>query len=411
MGVFIVTGQIKDRLLLQVGGLDFKTTDLRLIDYNGKIIDRRSGADLGRDLSRAKWVKKKGMLLVAVRRVSPSREFDLLGLRVNSSTIQPQVDTVLHRVELGGSGEFDISDDGGRMVFVSGPTEETVLAMNRNAQSGQFSKLRQVLASTAPVSGRISPNGDRIAIIRRVLSTQGKPSQILVTGFDSPTESTLGSPVEGLLDITWRPDGDNLVYSSQSGRASVRLTEVAVPGGQTRELGNVDGARGWNFAALRDSGFALIGADDRSVVLTARPGKKDIVFHGPAWITQILSLTPSPDGGFLAASALSRDTLAIAKINLRTGAFTRVGGMPFVGGAVSAITWLADGTIMQPVANDGGLAVYRVPSAGGPVRKQTSLQNVADIASSVDGSRAVAFTTRVRTDIYMIRNFGAFLER
>ena len=105
------------------------------------------------------------------------------------------------------------------------------------------------------------------------------------------------------------------------------------------------------------------------------------------------------------------DSVVVATVDIENGRFTKLG---ILGGEwLGRIRWLEDGNIMFDFRETQGAYVLYTTKPGGPTRRLADLPYTEDTRFSVskDGMRAAAFSYSIKSDVYMIRNFGAMLRR
>jgi dipeptidyl aminopeptidase/acylaminoacyl peptidase len=153
-------------------------------------------------------------------------------------------------------------------------------------------------------------------------------------------------------------------------------------------------------------------AEHRSISIIRRPGKRDVTWHVPEWISDIGSISHSADAKSLAVAATNRsfDSVVVATLDIASGRFTRIG--IFAGRDPRGVTWIDDGSIMFVLREPpGAYALYRI----GPGRAAKRLGSLpymeGQFSVSNDGRHVAAFGYDDKNDIYMIRNFGKMLRR
>ena len=153
-------------------------------------------------------------------------------------------------------------------------------------------------------------------------------------------------------------------------------------------------------------------AERRSVSIIRRPGKPDVTWHVPEWISLIGTISHSPDAKSLAVAALnpSFDSVVVATVNIESGRFTRIG--IFGGSDPQRTTWLGDGSIMFVFREaQGAFALYRIVQGRPAERLGVLPYTQADYSVSYDGRHVAAIGYSDKNDIYMIRNFGKMIRQ
>ena len=137
-----------------------------------------------------------------------------------------------------------------------------------------------------------------------------------------------------------------------------------------------------------------------------------MTWHVPEWISEIGSISHSPDAKSLAVAALNRsfDSVVVATVDIETGRFTRIGGVS--GSDPQSSTWLDDGSIMFALREkQGAFALYSIVPGQSAERLGVLPYTLADYSVSNDGRHVAAFGYSDKKDVYMIRNFGKMLRR
>jgi hypothetical protein len=97
-------------------------------------------------------------------------------------------------------------------------------------------------------------------------------------------------------------------------------------------------------------------------------------------------------------------------MDIEDGRFTRLGilGGEWPGG----IRWLEDGNIMFDFRETEGSYALFTTRPGGATRRLGALPYTQEISSvSKDGIHMAGFSSTIKNDVYMIRNFGKMLRR
>jgi serine/threonine protein kinase len=411
---------IPDRLIVAVRKTLESTPELRLIDFRGEIIDRVMPPFWSLDrIYPDRWVPSRQKLVVASRlsldpafqRELAGTEFAILTMNVTASGIEPDIDTILSGLQLG-NGIFDISSDGERLVYSAGPVETSISMIRVDRTSSARLVVTQVLSSTTLLRGRISPAGDRIFLARDAPQSGDHASQFSLIARNGGEESQIPGAVENLLGFEWSPDGARIMYLHGIGGNKMRLMERDTTGRRTREIARLEQSAATQFHSLPDGAVWIMPAERRSVSIIRRPGKRDVTWHVPDWISAIGSISHSPDAKSLAVQAMNRsfDSVVVATVDIESGRFARIG--TFGGSDPQMITWLEDGSIMFVLREkQGAFALYRVVE-GRPAESLGVLPYTqADFSVSNDGRHVAAFGYSDKKDVYMIRNFGKILRR
>ena len=402
-----------DRLIILVRETFESAPELRLIDFHGRVIDRVTlpFGSLGR-LIWARWVPSKEKLVVASERSLSSLEFDIFSMDVRTSGIERQIDTVFSGLHFG-DGMFDISPDGERLVHSPGTVETTVRVIDTRRTTGGRFDATQVLSSTTLLRGLISPAGDRIVVAREIPMGDGRASDFSILPRDGGAESRIVRGVRDLLDFEWSRDGGAIMYLHGVGGNEVRLMESDTTGGRGREIARLAQSAAIAFHSLPDGAVCIIPPERRSLSIIRRRGQRDVTWPAPDWIGAIQSISLSPDARSLAVLGLDRqgDSVVVATVNIEDGRFIR---LDVLGGEwLGRIRWLEDGNIMFDFRETQGSYALFTTRPGGPTRRLGDLPFAEDERFSVskEGTRAAAFSYNIKSDVYMIRNFGEMLQR
>jgi serine/threonine-protein kinase len=409
---YIVGLTIPDRLIVASGKSAENAAELRLTDFRGQVIDRMAPpfGSLGRSYA-ARWEPASGKLVIASQRELSGTEFDILSMKVTASRIGPEIDTVFSGVQLG-NGIFDVSPDGKRLLYYAGPVETSLSTIELEPTHAMRLPATQVLSSTARLRGRLSPAGDKILLARDAARGGAHASQFSLISWKGGGESQIPGAVENLLDFEWSPDGAKIVYLHGIGGNKVRLMETDTAGRATREIARLEQSAATEIFPLPDGAVSTIPAGRRSISIFRRPGKPDVTWQVPDWISNIGSISPSPDARSLAVQAVNRsfDSTVVAAVDIESGRFTRIGFLP--GSDPQQIKWLDDGSIMFVLREkQGAYALYRIVR-GRPAERLGVLPHTrAEFSVSSDGRHVAVFGYMDKSDAYMIRNFGDMLQR
>lgn len=333
-------------------------------------------------------------------------------MNVTASRIGPDIDTVISGLRLGSGGIFNISPDGERLLYSGGPTETSLSTVDLDRTPPGRLAATQLLSSTTLLRGRISPGGDKILLARDIPRGQRHISQFSLIPRNGGAESLIPGGVKDLLDFQWSPDGARIMYLHGIGRNRVRVMETDTTGRGTREITRLEQSAAAFFHPLPDGAVWMIPAERRSISVIRRPGKRDVTWRVPDWISAIGSTSHSPDAKSLAVEATNRsfDSVVVATVDIESGRFTRIG--IFGGSDPQRITWLEDGSIMFVLREkQGAFALYRIVPGRPGERLGVLPYTQADFSVSTDGRHLAAFGYSDKNDIYMIRNFGSMLER
>jgi hypothetical protein len=261
------------------------------------------------------------------------------------------------------------------------------------------------------VSGRISPAGDRVLLVRDTPRGSAQGSQFSLMARAGGAERRIPGIVADLLDFEWSFDGSSFVCLQRIGAGQVRLIERDTTGRETREIGRLPLAAALKVHPLADGAVALVPAQRRSVSIIRRPGKNDVTWELPEWMSIVGRISPASDARSLAVAGLNRaaDSVVVASLDIETGRFVRLGSI--AGSDPHGLTGLSDGTVLSIVREPGGAWAFDRSGADRAVVRLGTLPHAqAEFSISNDGAHLVVFDYRDRNDVYMIRNFGRLLR-
>ena len=408
---YIAALTIPDRFLVstrQQGKID---AELRLSDYRGRVIDRFTPpfASHGRNFA-TRWVPSQRRVVIAAQRELGGSEFDVFAMRVTASAIEPAIDTVLSGVELG-NGIFDVSPDGERLVYFGGPVEAALSTIDLEPGAEAELTATPRLSSTAALSARISPAGDRILLARDARRGGAHASQLSLVPRTGGTESQVPGVMENLLDFQWSPDGRRILYLHGIGESRLRLIETDSSGRGMREIVRLEKAAATQFTVLPDGGVCLLTPERRSLSIIGRPGKRDVTWPVPAWIGGIGDVSHGADSASVLVAAMngSGDSIVVATVDIESGRFTRLAA--FAGSDPMLVAQLEDGAIVSVVREPQGSWVLHRMRPGRRAERMGALPHSrAEFSVSRDGRHVVLIRYTDRHDVHMIRNFGRILR-
>jgi serine/threonine protein kinase len=404
---------IPDRLIVALQRTS-DSAELHLTDFRGRVISRSPKAFWPVNGVRFHWVAKRQKLVVAIPLEPFGTEFEIVSMNVTPSGIATDVDTLVSHMQLGngvGAGAFDVSADGERLVYSSGPVETslTTIDVDRTA-STRLAVTPESFSTTTRLRGRLSPAGDQILLARDAPRAGVHASQFSIRPRNGGSESQIPGAVENLLDFQWSLDGARIMYLCETGRNGIQLMEMDTTGRDPREIVRLGQSAATYFQPLPDGSVWTMPADRRSISIH-RPGKPDVTWQLPPWILVLGSNSHSRDAKTLLVHGVHRsaDSVVVATMDIASGSFTRVAA--FAGSDPIGIRWLADGTIMQISREPQGAWAFHRIRRGFPAEKLGVLPHTrADFSISNDGKHVAMFRYVDKNDVYMIRNFGKILR-
>jgi hypothetical protein len=408
---------IPDRLIVAVRKTYESAPELRLTDLSGKVINRVTAPFWSLDRTYpSRWVPARKKLVVASQRelgfTVGGTEFDILAMNVTASRIEPDIDTVISGLRLGSGGIFNVSPDGERLLYSGGPAETSLSTVDLDRTPLGRLAATQLLSSTTLLRGRIAPAGDKILLARDIPRGQGHTTQFSLIPRSGGAESLIAGGVENLLDFQWSPGGAKFMYLHGIGGNKIRVMETDTTGRGSREIIRLEQSAATHFHPLPDGAVWMMPAERRSISVIRRPGKPDVTWHVPDWISAIGSTSHSVDAKSIAVEGTNRsfDSVIVATLDIESGRFTRLATLG--GSDPQRITWLEDGSIMFVLReSQGAFALYRIVRGRPAERLGVLPYTQADFSVSNDGRHVAAFGYSDKNDIYMIRNFGSMLRR
>ena len=407
---------IPNRLIVAVRKTYESAPELRLTDFRGQIISRVTVPFWSVDhFYFSRWVPSRQKLVVASQRtlgtVLGTSEFDILAMDVTGSRIEPDIDTVFSALQFN-IGMFDISSNGEALVYSAGPVETSLSTIDVDRTLPRRLAASHLWSSTTVLKGRISPSGDRIFLARDVPRGGGYASQLsLIPRNGGGAESQLPGAVENLLDFQWSPDGARIMYLHGIGGNQIRLMESDTTGRGTREIFRREQSAAAQFEPLPDGAVCIVPARRRSISII-RPGRPDVTWPVPDWMSEIGRISHSPDAKSLAVEGMNRslDSVVVATVDIDSGRFAPIG--VFVGSDPKQVMWLEDGSTMAIFREPQGAWVFYRIRPGRPAERLGPLPHTrADFSISNDGRHVAMFSYIDKNDVYMIRNFGEMLRR
>ena len=311
-------------------------------------------------------------------------------------------DTVLRSIagSIGGIGR------NGQLILLDGTREFSVWSFRWDAfPRAEFSLKRLALSTSLVVTGSISPDGERIFLVRSVMRGGRVVRQPSVMPADSGPERTLGNPMQ-LEDWDWSRR-DLIVAVNE--RDSLVVGTLDPGDGVFRRLRSLEVEALQTLEALPDGGFLYYPPMRNRIHRLAAPGLPDTSFAAPQGMVWISGIEPSPDGQSVAIAGwgdYSTDSLAIFVMSLTDGSTRRIGTLTAEG--VEPPRWLTDGTLVIPVFETRWTtALYRIPIDGGsPVRLGIVPRFPGSYRFSENGRRGIIRVNEASEDVHVLRNFA-----
>jgi hypothetical protein len=358
----------------------------------------------------ARLTSDGGAFLIWIPRERTLGVGDLLRYRVaGDGRIARAPDTLVRGLQIIAGGAIARS---GMVAFGNGPLELSLWALRRDSPGSMRFVQRRLASATGRLGGLVSPAGDRVLVVRGVVTGGRRLSQLSLMPFDSGPESPLGPP-QDLADVGWDRDGASVLVAARRGTDTVGVSRFDLASGRSRPLATFAAEDFDEVIPMPGGGFLLLSRSERELRRIGIPGLADTTFHPPAGMTHFMHVSPSPDGreAALAGWTDGWDSVLVHRMPLMDGSARLLAA--FTPEGVSGVRWLTDGTlIVQIEETSWNLAWYRLPAEGGPaVRLGAVPRYPADYRLSADGRRAVALVEDARTDVWLIRGLAEVLKR
>jgi hypothetical protein len=294
----------------------------------------------------------------------------------------------------------------GELLLLAGTREASVWSFRWDDFRGLDLSLRRLALSTSlHVTGSISPDGQRIFLVRDILRGGRLTRQAAVMPSDSGPERLLGSPMM-LQDWDWNQRD---IVVTLRGEDSLVLGTLNPDNGQFRRLRSIDPALIQELEALPNGGIVFYPPLRDRVYRTLAPGLPDTAFAKSDGMGLIAGIEPSPDGRSVAIVGfgdLRSDSIVVDIMSLVDGSTRRIAA--FTGESVDTPRWLPDDTLIIPVNETGWtLSLYRVSVDGGPMtRLGTVPRYPGSYRFAADGRRGIIRSTDFNQDVHVVRNFS-----
>jgi tRNA A-37 threonylcarbamoyl transferase component Bud32 len=324
-----------------------------------------------------------------------------------SGQIETRVDTVMRDLDAGISGV----GRGGELLLLAGTREASVWSFRWNDfRSVDLSLKRLALSTSLHVTGSISPDGERVFLVRDILRGGRLTRQASVIPVDSGPERLLGSPL-ALEDWDW---SQRDIIVTVRGDDSVLVGTLNPDNGQFRRLRAFDPGAIEELQALPNGGFVFIPALRDRVHRVLAPGLPDTVFAAPRGMGMIRTIEPSPDGRSVAVAGfgdLRSDSVVVDIMSLVDGSTRRIAA--FAAEDVDTPRWLPDDTLILPVnETQWTLSLYRLSVNGGRLgRLGTVPRYPGSYRFAADGHRGIIRAVDNNQDVHVVRNFAELVGK
>ena len=293
----------------------------------------------------------------------------------------------------------------GSLTISHGPVEHSLWALERSSIRSLNFTQRLLGRSTSGITGSITAEGDR-ALLVRIPPSDPSGRELTIAPFSGGTETSLGT-LQGAVDWDFHQDGRSLLFVRRAGQLQ-ELVEIDSRNGQARVLGP-QAADARTHETVPGGGFVFI-TGRRDLNLRGAQIRGDTVFQDLGRVGAVLFLEPSPNGDAVALAGWNEtvDSIAVARLDLKSGALTELTAL--AGEGADAITWLPDGTLLLSILETQyGMAWYVLPP-GARIATRIGLAPRANASYRFarNGLRAVAREEILRPDVYILRNSGIF---
>ena len=373
----------------------------RIVDRRGRVRDRFRLPGTPPDLSPPRTAA--GALWLQLRKQG-SRRWAVVRVPIDarSGTFAGRADTVL----VTSQGDFDITADGGAVVYGEGTDQYSVWAVDlTDALRGRFAAQQRLLSSTSQTWSAVSPDGDRVVVAHRGPGLGGERDVIDVVS--SAGHAILTHAPSGALvsfgPVGWMPDGAAFFYAERAdsavrfitvdGRTGARLATFAIGDSTVVSFDPLAGG-GWVWIPPQLNGLRLQRPGEPQPRDLPKPDRNGNVF----------SVAAAPDGARLVTIGwnATNDSMRVHVISLPDGQPAR--WATFFGEGAANTTFLADGSVVIPVwETQESVTLYRLRGPGRIERVGTIPRPVDQMRVASDGRRVVVSTREFQGDIWLAR--------
>ena len=373
----------------------------RIVDRRGRVRDRFRLPGTPPDFSPPRTAA--GALWLQLRKQG-SRRWAVVRVPIDarSGTFAGRPDTVL----VTSQGDFDITADGGAIVYGEGTDQYSVWAVDlSDALRGRFAAQQRLLSSTSQTWGAVSPDGDRVVVAHRGPGLGGERDVIDVVS--SAGHAVLTHAPSGALvsfgDAGWMPDGAAFFYAERADSA-VRFVTVDGRTGSRLATFAIGDSTVVSFDPLAGGGWVWIPPTLNGLRLQ-RPGEpqpRDL--PKPDRNGNVFSVAAAPDGARLVTIGwnATNDSMRVHVISLPDGQPAR--WATFFGEGAAKAAFLADGSVVIPVwETQESVTLYRLRGRDRIERVGTIPRPVDQMRVASDGRRVVVSTREFQGDIWLAR--------
>ncbi len=317
--------------------------------------------------------------------------------------IDARADTIVRRLQgsIAGIGRQ------GQLLLLDGTRQASVWSFRWDDPRRVDLSLRRLAVSTSlTVTGSISPDGERIFLVRDMVRDGRRTQQASIMPSDSGAERLLGSPLQ-LEDWDW--SATHLIVAIDEGDSLV-VASLSPDNGQVRRLRSYAADAVQTLEALPNGGFVFYPPLRNRIHRVLAPGLADTSFAMPEGMGLIMGLEPSPDGRDVAIVGygdLLTDETVVDIMSLADGSSRRIATFPSE--FVEPPRWLPDGNLILPVGETRWtLSLYRIPVAGGAmVRLGPVPRFPGSYRFAADGRRGIVRAVETNMDVFVVPNLAA----
>ena len=363
-----------------------------------------------------RWLPSSRGLLLPM--IAPPSDGALVKVAVDpaSGRLGP-VDTLVIAPASGTWPQYDLSADGGSLVYALAREGESVLwTLERSRPAAPPRPLRRVLTSSRRLDAYVTRDGQ--SVLYSTVTQAG--SQEGVRWYAAPFEVGAARPITpGITDAIFPSASDNrrLFIATRDPAGRGRITAFDLATGRAAPFAEQPTDRFTIWSGVR-GGIAVLSATGDSLRLLDSLGREIFRTGFDTAVGRVGLAAPSPDGTELALFPIaSPEPNADGNYEGPVYRISAAAGRPrFVarvwGGdaAVRPFVWTDDGWlhyVMWSTATDRRPLLYRVRADGGSQEVESELPFGREGLCSISGNgrRWVCVVNRQLSDLYLIRNF------
>jgi hypothetical protein len=360
----------------------------QVLDRSGRVRDHVLNRCTcpGRASSDALWVQRAG--------ATASEAIVRMGIDRATGRLATQQDTVYYGIFT----DFSVTSDGSALALDDGTYEYSAWAVDlADALHGKFPDARRVLRTSTTAGARISPDGGRVLLTRRLATAAGQSElRLTVMPFGGGAETPV--PATGTLRRARWADSVTVAYLAQT-KSGLHMALVDVRSGAERQPLDLSDSVIGDFEPL-PGGWTWIPVGGQWIVVQDAAGRREI--PKPAWAANLAGVSASPDGralAFTSWNATTDDTLRVDVVPAAGGASTPWFSMfAETGGTTS----LPDGSVLLTVfPTEQAAALYRLRGPGQVERIGAIPRPVEGVEVSQDLRRATVNALEYHGDVWL----------